>query len=238
MVTLNKGMLIMNKESAIMIINNALQEGRKTLSEYESKQVLALYDIPVTREILLTDKTQVQKAAQEIGYPLVMKGCSAAVAHKTEKGLIHVDIRTIEEARKAFDEIMAGLKGFDGSVLMQEMVNGKRELVIGLSRDDQFGPCVMFGLGGIFTEILRDISFRKASLNKNDALKMMREIKGHKILDAVRGMEAADTQLLSHILMNVGRIGLDIEQVQEIDLNPVILSGTKPIVVDALIVLK
>jgi acyl-CoA synthetase (NDP forming) len=238
MVTLNKGMLIMNKESAIMIINNALQEGRKTLSEYESKQVLALYDIPVTREILLTDKTQVQKAAQEIGYPLVMKGCSAAVAHKTEKGLIHVDIRTIEEARKAFDEIMAGLKGFDGAVLMQEMVNGKRELVIGLSRDDQFGPCVMFGLGGIFTEILRDISFRKASLNKNDALKMMREIKGHKILDAVRGMEAADTQLLSHILMNVGRIGLDIEQVQEIDLNPVILSGTKPIVVDALIVLK
>ena len=144
----------MNKESAIKIINNALQEGRKALSEYESKQVLAAYDIPVTREILLTDKTQVEKAAKEIDYPLVMKGCSAAVAHKTEKGLIHVDIRTIEEAQNAFDEIMAGLKGFDGAVLMQEMVNGKRELVMGLNRDDQFGPCVMFGLGGIFTEIL------------------------------------------------------------------------------------
>jgi acetyl-CoA synthetase (ADP-forming) len=236
--TLNKGTLIMNKESAIRIINNALQEGRKALSEYESKQVLALYDIPVTHEILLTDKTQIQKAATGIGYPLVMKGCSAAVAHKTEKGLIHVDIRTIEEARNAFDEIMAGLKGFDGAVLMQEMVHGKRELVMGLSRDDQFGPCVMFGLGGIFTEILRDISFRKAPLNKNDALKMMREIKGHKILDAVRGMEAVDMELLSDILINIGRIGLDIEQVQEIDLNPVILSGTKPVVVDALIVLK
>jgi len=228
----------MNKESALRITNNALAEGRKTLSEYESKQVLAFYDIPVTREILLKDKTQVEKAAQEIGYPLVMKGCSAAVSHKTEKGLIHVDIRTHEEARNAFDEIMAGLKGFDGAVLMQEMVNGKRELVIGLSRDDQFGPCVMFGLGGIFTEILRDISFRKAPLDKHDALKMMREIKGHKILDAVRGMEAADTELLSHILINVGRIGLEIEQVQEIDLNPVILSGAKPVVVDALIVLK
>jgi acetyl-CoA synthetase (ADP-forming) len=167
-----------------------------------------------------------------------MKGCCAAVAHKTEKGLIHVDIRTVEEARNAFDEIMAGLKGFDGAVLMQEMVNGKRELVVGLSRDDQFGPCVMFGLGGIFTEILRDISFRKAPLDKHDAMKMMREIKGHKILDAVRGMEAADTELLSNILINVGRIGLEIEQVQEIDLNPVILSGTKPVVVDALIVLK
>jgi len=228
----------MNYKSAIRTINNALTEGRKTLSEYESKQVLALYDIPVTREILITDKTQVQKAAEEIGYPLVMKGCSAAVAHKTEKGLIHMDIRTPEEARNAFDEIMAGLKGFDGAVLMQEMVYGKRELVMGLTRDDQFGPCVMFGLGGIFTEILRDISFRKAPLDKHDALKMMQEIKGHKILDAVRGIEAADTELLAHILINVGRIGLEIEQVQEIDLNPVILSGARPVVVDALIVLK
>ena len=167
-----------------------------------------------------------------------MKGCSAAVAHKTEKGLIHVDIRTLEETRKVFDEIMAGLEGLDGGVLMQEMIYGKRELVIGLSRDEQFGPCVMFGLGGIFTEILRDISFRKAPLTKNDTLKMMREIKGHKILDAIRGMEAADTDILSHILINVGRIGLEIGEVQEIDLNPVILSAAKPIVVDALIVLK
>ena len=228
----------MNKESAVHIINNALNEGRKALSEYESKQVLAAYDIPITCEILLTDKNQVQKAGEEIGYPLVMKGCSAAVAHKTEKGLIHVDILTNEEAQNAFDKIMAGLKGFDGAVLMQEMVRGKRELVIGLSRDEQFGPCVMFGLGGIFTEILRDISFRKAPLTKNDALKMMREIKGHKILDAIRGMEAADMELLSHVLINVGRIGLEIENVQEIDLNPVILSGAKPIVADALIVLK
>ena len=228
----------MSREAAMHIINNALQQGRKALSEYESKQVLAAYDIPITREILLTDKNQVQKAGEEIGYPLVMKGCSAAVAHKTEKGLIHVDIRTDTKALNAFDKIMVGLKGFDGEVLMQEMVYGKRELVIGLSRDEQFGPCVMFGLGGIFTEILRDISFRKAPLTRNDALKMMREIKGHKILNAIRGMEAADMELLSNILINVGRIGLDIEQVQEIDLNPVILSGTKPIVVDALIILK
>jgi len=228
----------MSRESAMHIINNALQVGRNALSEYESKQVLAAYDIPVTREILLTDKVQVKKAGEEICYPLVMKGCSAAVAHKTEKRLIHVDIRTEKEAQKAFDEIMVSLKGFDGAVLMQEMVFGKRELVIGLSRDDQFGPCVMFGLGGIFTEILRDISFRKAPLSKNDALKMMRDIKGHKILDAIRGMEAADMELLSHILINVGRIGLEIDQVQEIDLNPVILSGAKPVVVDALIVLK
>ena len=182
----------MKKDKAIKIIGNALRKGRKTLSEYESKQVLAAYDIPVTKEILIKDKNNLEKAIRKIGFPLVMKGCSAEIAHKTEKGLIHVDIRTVKEAKKAFSEIMAGMKGFDGGVLVQEMIKGRRELVMGLTRDPQFGPCVMFGLGGIFTEILRDVSFRRAPLEKRDAQDMMREIKGHKILDAVRGMEAAD----------------------------------------------
>ncbi len=133
---------------------------------------------------------------------------------------------------------MAGMEGFDGAVLMQEMIKGRRELVMGMTRDPQFGPCVMFGLGGIFTEILRDISFRRAPLEIRDAQDMMQEIKGHKILDAVRGMEAADKKLLAQMLINLGRIGLDFPDVMEIDLNPVILSGAKPVVVDALMVLK
>jgi acetyl-CoA synthetase (ADP-forming) len=228
----------MNKNSATRIIRDAMQQGRQALSEYEAKQVLAAYNIPVTREILVEKRSDVEKAAQAIGYPLVMKGCSAEIAHKTEKGLIHVDIRSAQEALRAFDEIMAGLKGYNGSVLMQEMIKGRRELVMGLTRDAQFGPCVMFGLGGIFTEILKDVSFRRAPLEKDDALAMMREIKGHKILDAVRGMEAVDEDVLAQMLINVGRIGLEIEEVQEIDLNPVIISGTKPIVADALMILK
>jgi acetate---CoA ligase (ADP-forming) subunit beta len=228
----------MNKDKAIKIINGAVKKGRKTLSEYEAKQVLAAYDIPVTKEILIKDKDHLPKAIEKIGFPLVMKGCSADIAHKTEKGLIHVDIRTATEARKAFREIMTGMEGFDGGVLMQEMIKGRRELVMGLTRDPQFGPCVMFGLGGIFTEILRDISFRRAPLEIRDAHEMMREIRGHKILDAVRGMEAADSKLLAHMLINIGRIGLDIPEVSEIDLNPVILAGAKPVVVDALIVLR
>jgi acyl-CoA synthetase (NDP forming) len=118
------------------------------------------------------------------------------------------------------------------------MIKGRRELVMGLTRDDQFGPCVMFGLGGVFTEILKDISFRRAPLEKSDALEMISEIRGHGILDAVRGMEAADKELLADMLIRVGRFGVEIDQVQEIDLNPVILSGSRPIVVDALIVLK
>ena len=220
------------------MINNALQQGREALSEYEAKQVLAAYNIPVTREILVTNRNEMGKAAQDVGYPLVIKGCSAEIAHKTEKGLIHVDIRDEQEALRAFDEIMTGMKGYNGAVLVQEMIKGRRELVMGLTRDAQFGPCVMFGLGGIFTEILRDVSFRRAPLEKDDALTMMREIKGQKILDAVRGMEAVDEDILAQMLINVGNIGLEIEQVQEIDLNPVIISGTKPVVVDALMVLK
>lgn len=228
----------MKNEKATKIIEKALKQGRKTLSEYEAKLILAAYEIPITKEILVKDKEHLEKAVQKIGFPLVMKGCSAEIAHKTEKGLIHVDIRTATEAKKAFREIMAGMEGFEGGVLLQEMIKGRRELVMGLTRDPQFGPCVMFGLGGIFTEILKDISFRRAPLEVRDAQEMMEEIRGHKILDAVRGMEAADKKQLAHMLINLGRIGLDYDSVMEIDLNPVILSGAKPVVVDALIVLK
>ena len=220
------------------IIEKALAEGRTTLSEYESKILLKTYGIPVTKEILATDMDGLMEAAGKIGYPLVLKGSSSKVAHKTEKGLIKVDIRNKEEARAAFTEIMGAMDVDDGAVLVQEMVKGQRELVVGLTRDPQFGPCVMFGLGGIFTEILKDISFRVAPLEKRDALEMMQDIKGHKILEAVRGMEAADLDRLAEILIAVGNIGLEHEAIKEIDMNPVILSGSRPIVVDALVVLE
>jgi len=219
------------------IIEKALGEGRKTLSEYESKQVLSAYGIPVTREFLASDLKGLKSAAAQIGYPLVLKGCSSEIAHKTEKGLIRVDIRNEEEATSAFGEIMGHI-GATGAVLVQEMIKGQRELVIGLTRDPQFGPCVMFGLGGIFTEILKDISFRVAPLEKRDALEMMQDIKGHKILEAVRGMEAADLDLFADILIKVGQIGLDHDAIKEIDINPVIISGNRPVAVDALVVLE
>lgn len=228
----------MNKDSAGAIIKTAQQQGRKALSEYEAKQVLAAYGIPVTREILIEDRNSVEKSCRKIGYPLVMKGCSAEIAHKTEKGLIHVDIRSAAEALKAFDEIMTGMSGYGGGVLIQELIKGRRELVMGMTRNEQFGPCIMFGLGGIFTEILQDITFRKAPLEIDDAMTMMQEIKAHKIIDGARGMEAADKGIIADMLINVGRIGLEIEQILEIDLNPVIISGKNPVVVDALMILK
>jgi acyl-CoA synthetase (NDP forming) len=219
------------------MIAKALEEGRTTLSEYESKQVLSSYGIPVTREVMVNDLQGLVSATRDIGYPLVLKGCSSEIAHKTEKGLIRVDIRNEEEATAAFEDIM-GQIGAGASVLVQEMIKGQRELVIGLTRDPQFGPCVMFGLGGIFTEILKDISFRVAPLEKRDALEMMNDIKGHKILEAVRGMEAADLDMFADILIKVGQIGLENDAVKEIDINPVIISGSKPVAVDALVVLE
>ncbi len=227
----------MNRTSAAKIIENALRENRRSLSEYEAKLVLSSYNFPVVREILVEHRDEVQEAAKQIGYPLVVKGCSHEIAHKTEKGLIRIDIRNNIEAMEAFDEISKKLEGYQGAVLLQEMVQGRRELVMGLTRDDQFGPCVMFGLGGIFTEVLKDVSFRKAPLAESDAMEMMRDIKGNKIIDAFRGTEAADIKTLAGMLIEIGRIGLEYDRVQEIDINPVIVRQRKPVVVDALIVL-
>jgi acetate---CoA ligase (ADP-forming) subunit beta len=219
------------------MIDSALKEGRKTLTEYESKQILSHYGIPVAQERLCRDTTDLRKAALEIGYPLVLKGYAPEIAHKTEKDLIRLDIRTESEAEQAFHEILNRIDSPSKAVLVQVMVKGKRELLAGMTRDPQFGPCVLFGIGGIFTEVLEEVSFRVAPLDKKQALDMMEETKAKKMLQAIRGMEAVDKDLLAHILIQVGQIGMEQEKIKEIDINPLIISGTKPIAVDALIVL-
>jgi acetyl-CoA synthetase (ADP-forming) len=222
----------------VKIIEMALKEGRGVLSEHESKELLSQYKIPVAREMVVKTEGELIKAATDIGYPLVMKGCSPDLTHKTEQGLVKVDLRNDEEARAAYQEIMNSMQEQQKAVLVQELVRGSRELMVGMTRDAQFGPCVMFGLGGIFTEILKDISFRVAPIEKRDAKEMMQEIKGHKILENVRGMPAADLEELSEILIRVGEIGLDNDAIKEIDVNPLILSGSQPVAVDALVVLS
>jgi len=221
------------------IIQEAMKKGQKTLSEYDSKRLLGTYGIPGVRETLVQSRAAAVKAAKEIGLPVVLKGCSAEIAHKTEKKLIEVDLRTLKEVERAYEAITerVGETPLDG-ILVQEMVKGSRELVIGMIRDAQFGPCVMFGLGGIFTEILKDVSFRIAPLEKRDALEMATEIKSAKILGAFRGMPPVDMDLLSSMLINMGQLGLDLEDVKEVDVNPLIVSGAKPVAVDALVVLQ
>ena len=218
-------------------IRKALDEARTILSEHESKELLRTYGIPVTREAEVSDQNSLMGAVKEIGFPLVIKACARNLSHKTDRGLVRVDIRTEQEAISTFQEIIREVKNEGGAVLVQEMIKGCRELVVGLTRDAQFGPCVMFGLGGIFTEILRDVSFRVAPIEKKDVLDMIKEIKARKILGAMRGMPAADLDQIADILIKVGRIGLEQENIKEIDINPVILAGGKPVAVDALIVL-
>ena len=220
------------------IIEDALQRGEKTLSEYESKKVLDAYSIPVTRELVVKDISDAVKFAREIGYPVVLKGSSSTLTHKTELNLIELDIKDedgLTSAYKAIEE--RGGDKLDG-ILVQQMIKGDREFVAGLIRDPQFGPCVMFGLGGIFTEVLKDVTFRVAPLEKRDALEMMDEIKAKKLLDEFRGKPAVNRDILADALVNLGRIGLEIDEVAEIDINPLIIDGETPIAVDALVVLR
>jgi acetyl-CoA synthetase (ADP-forming) len=218
------------------LIDDALKRGATSLSEYDSKLLLAEYNIPITRENIVTTAKDAVATAAEIGYPVVLKGSGEALRHKTEMNLIALNLAGEKDVRHAFKELTSSPMAEVKEILVQQMIKGDRELMIGLTRDAQFGPCVMFGLGGIFTEILEDVAFRVAPLTRWDAMDMMNEIKGKKILDAFRGKPAVDREALADILLAVGQIGLDHEQIHEIDINPLKLIDGKPVAVDALVV--
>jgi len=219
------------------IIENALNEGLSSLSEYQSKLILSEYNIPVTKEVIVKDENELNESVKKIGYPLVLKGCSSQIANKTEHGLLKIDFRNDHEARDAFNGIMGKMNGQDKSVLVQKMIKGQRELVIGMTHDDQFGPYVMFGLEGVFTEILKDVAFQVAPLERKDAMDLMQSIKAKKILENVRGIKMVDREVLADILVAVGQIAMVHDQIQEIDINPLKITDGKPIAVDALVVL-
>ncbi|MFC1815150.1 acetate--CoA ligase family protein [Thermodesulfobacteriota bacterium] len=225
-------------KSVESIIDEALSAGEKTLSEYDSKLILAQYGIPTTREVLVKYLDDAETAAERIGYPVVLKVSAAQAAHKTEQGLIELGITDGSLLKRAFQRLLPKAEEFGGQILVQEHVKGSRELVIGLTRDSQIGPCVMFGLGGIFTEVLADVSFRMAPLNDADIREMSGEIRGRKILGGIRGLKPVDLDLLHSCLKGVGQIGLDHPAIQEIDINPIIVRDGKPVAVDALIVLE
>jgi acyl-CoA synthetase (NDP forming) len=225
-------------KSVETIIAQALEAGQRTLSEYDSKRILAAYGIPTSTEFLTKDLADAAQAAEDIGYPVALKVCAAAARHKTEMGLIELGIGNAAALKRAYDRLAPEALDLHGAILVQEMVAGSRELVAGLIHDPQFGPCVMFGLGGIFTEALGDVTFRVAPLSEQDARAMPAEIHGSKILSGIRGMEPVRTDQLSHCLQQLGRIGLDHPAIREIDINPLIVRNGLPVAVDALIVLQ
>ncbi len=221
------------------IIQEAKEKGFNSLSEYQSKAILKTYGIPFVEEILAQNWEEIKNASTKIGFPIAIKACSPQITHKTEKKLLEVGIKNLEELKSAYDRISNSISAeqIEG-YLVQKMVNGKRELMIGLVRDKTFGPCVMLGLGGIFTEIFKDVVFRVAPIERKDAYEMMNELKSRKILDSFRGESAANRESLAEILINVGKTGLEIEEIKEIDINPMIIREDGEIIgVDALIIL-
>ncbi|NMD39377.1 MAG: carboxylate--amine ligase [Deltaproteobacteria bacterium] len=219
-------------------MEDALKRGDKALNEYESKQLLNAYAIPVTKEFVATSIKDALSFAHQIGYPVVLKGSSRTLTHKTEHRLIELGIDSDDALQKAYKALEERGKGQLDGILVQQMVKGERELVAGLIRDPQFGPCVMFGLGGIFTEVLKDVTFRVAPLEMRDAYEMMDEIKAKKLLDEFRGKPAVNREVLAKALLNLGRIGLEVDEVAEIDINPMIIHEDMPVAVDALVVLR
>ncbi len=208
----------------------------KTLSEHDSKKFLAEYGIPVTRERVVAVENDAVVAAGKIGYPVALKGSGEAITHKTEMDLIALDLRDEKEVRAAYQGLTSTNGGSIRQVLVQQMIMGGREIAVGMIRDPQFGPCVMFGIGGIFTEILKDTAFRIAPLSRKDALDMMDEIRSSKILDTFRGKSAIDRVILADILVSLGEIGLNRNEISEIDINPLKFVDGKPVAVDALVV--
>lgn len=222
------------------VISMALERGQNALSEHDSKQLLEKYGVPVTPEKLVSNADEAVAAAVELGYPVVLKACGWEITHKTERNLVVVGAGSEADVREAFETITSNLAGEQAEgILVQGMVKGERELVIGLIRDPQFGPCVMFGLGGIFTEILKDTSFRVAPITEADAMQMMDDIRAKDILGPVRGMAPADRETLAGALVGLGNIGMEHEAVAEIDVNPLIIGADgAPVAVDALVILS
>ena len=166
---------------------------------------------------------------------MACKGCAAAASHKTELGIVRLGLADEAAVGRAWDEIMRCPTPLDG-VLVQEMVKGDRELVAGLVRDPQFGPCVMFGVGGVATEVVRDVAFRAAPLSERDALEMMDEIRARALLGPFRGKPAVDRRKLAAVLVALGELGARDQSIAEIDVNPLLFDGTRLVAVDALVV--
>ena len=219
------------------LIKEALERGQLALSEYDSKRFLSQFGIPVCREAIAPDADSAAAEAAKIGFPVVLKACGTNLTHKTEAAGVVLNLRSGEEVKKESRRLVK-IRGCE-TLLVQEMVQGHRELVCGLTKDPQLGPCVMFGLGGVLTEVLEDVVFRIAPLTSWDAKEMIQEIRSRKILEPFRGEYAVDLEVLSQTLLALGEIGLQYEEVAGVDINPLkIRRNGKPVSVDALVVLK
>ncbi|MDH5703609.1 MAG: acetate--CoA ligase family protein [Aigarchaeota archaeon] len=230
-------------QEAREIITGALESGRTALLEPESKRLITKYGISTPRFSICATEQEAFEAAERLGYPLVMKIVSPDIIHKTEVGGVKVGVANPEQVRERYREILrsAALKTPTArivGVLVQRMAPPSAEVIVGAVRDPQFGPAVMFGLGGVFVELLNDVSFRVAPIDKDEAWEMMQEVKGIPLLTGYRGSRPLDVKAVARTLASVSRIVTELDEIEQMDLNPVMVYESGLSVVDARIILR
>jgi acetyltransferase len=214
-----------------------LPSAEKIWDEFDSKRFLAKWEIPVVEEKLVNSLDKAWQAAQAMGLPVVLKGLLPGEVHKTEHGLVQLGITDRSSLEAAFHHIQEKLDR-RGKILVQKQVRSDYELIAGFIRDNQFGPCVMFGLGGIFSELEPDVVFAMAPLDRQTAMQLIRRIRSRRLLQGFRGMTPLKEEAMADILVNLGMMGVAYPEIAQIDINPVTISRGAPVAVDATIMLK
>lgn len=213
------------------------------LNEFSSKNILKDYGLPTGEFFLATNEAEAIKFAQELGYPIVLKIVSDQIIHKTEAKGIKLNLKTEDEVKKAYYEILNNAIQYDQNavidgILVSKMVPAGIEIIIGGIYDVQFGPVIMFGLGGVFVEIFKDVQFRMAPLNKSEAMDLIKSIEGYPMLNGFRGIDPVNIEILGEVLVNTSNLIYENQEIAEIDLNPLICYEGKVQILDAVIGLK
>ncbi len=229
-------------ENASQIIEKARKGGRTVLTEMESKQLLRSLGICTTEMKLATSEQEAVTLAREIGYPCVLKISSPDITHKSDAGGVKVDLVSKSDVAQAYKAIMSACREkFPGAtvegVTVQNMARPGLEVIVGMATDEQFGPVVMFGLGGVWVELLKDISFKIAPLTRFDARSAIREIRAARLLEGFRGSDPVDTSALEDILMRISDFVTKTREVTEMDLNPIFAYPDGAVAVDARVIL-
>jgi acetyl-CoA synthetase (ADP-forming) len=227
----------------VNVFAQAKKEGRKYLLEPEAKTLCQEYGIPVTKFKVATSAEEAVKFAEGIGYPVVLKIVSPEVIHKFDVGGVVLDLKDASEVKDAFEKIMKNVKKHKPEakivgVLVQEMAPASTEVIVGSTKDPQFGPALMFGLGGIFVEVLKDVTFRIAPITESDAREMITEVKAYPILKGFRGQPPADINAIVNILLNTSKLVMEHLEIKELDLNPIIVYEKGAKTVDARVILE
>jgi len=225
------------------IILSAINEGRLSLLEPEAKTICMDYGIPTPDFCVVLSKDEASKASKKFGYPVVLKIVSPDILHKTEAGGVIVGLNSGEEVEKGYEQVIRNAKKYKADakisgVLVQKMAPKGTEVIIGGLKDPQFGQTLMFGLGGVFVEILKDVAFRIAPIEETDARSMITEIKAYPILKGFRGQEPVDQEAIVRILLDASKMLMDLPEVNQMDLNPIMAYNKGASVVDARILLE